>query len=59
MRNILSIGIINTLRMNIRYFSLKSIFHPIILASRNLKIIKLEGSIISEDHSIGAIKIGF
>ena len=35
------------------------ILHPIIIASRNLKILKLKGTVQVKKKSIGAVKIGF
>ncbi len=55
----MDIGIINTLRLNVRYFGVRTIFHPVILASRYLKIQKLDGTVIVHNRSIGAIRIGF
>ncbi len=56
---ILHISLIKTARMNIKYFGLKGVFRPVILASRNLKIRTLNGTVKAETLRIGAIKIGF
>lgn len=50
---LLEIGLINTLRLNIRYFGLSGMFHPVILASRHLKIQKMEGQVIVHDRALG------
>lgn len=39
------VSVIKSLRMNIYYFGWKSIFHPIIICSKNVKIRELKGSI--------------
>lgn len=57
--NILSIGIINTIRMNIYYFGVWGVLRPRIIVSKNLKILKLGGTIKTADNSIGCIRIGF
>lgn len=59
LKKFLDIGIINTLRLNIRYFGVGAIFHPIILASKYLKIQKLKGTVVAHNKSIGAVRIGF
>lgn len=53
------ISLINTLKLNIYYFGWRTVLCPIIIASRNLKIVKLSGKVIANDKKIGAIKIGF
>ena len=56
---ICEIGFLNTLRLNYYYFGLRGVFHPVFLASRNLKIITLKGSVNANDLNTGSIKIGF
>lgn len=55
---LLHIGIINTVRLNVRYFGLEGVFYPIIFASRNLKILSLKGTVKCENASLGAIRLG-
>ncbi len=45
LKKIKEISIVNTIRMNLFYFGIKSLIHPIILASKNVKINKLSGSV--------------
>ena len=58
-KNILEVGIINTIRINFYYFGIKGIICPYIIASRNLKLKTLKGKVIVNNKTIGAIKIGF
>ena len=58
-KKIFSVGILNTLRLNIHYFGVKEIFHPRIIASKNLKILSMRGTVTAESSEIGAIQIGF
>lgn len=56
----LKISIVNTIRMNYRYFGLGGVLHPVIIASRNLKILTLEGNVIVDKCiPVGGITIGF
>lgn len=58
--NIISqIGIVNTVRMNWHYFGWRGVLHWYIIASRNLMIENLNGSIeVLEKKYRGCIKIG-
>lgn len=58
-KNILEVGVINTIRINFYYFGIKGIICPYIIASRNLKLKTLKGKVIVNNRTIGAIKIGF
>lgn len=53
------IGIINTIRLNVHYFGWAGAVKPVIVASRNLKIRKMQGRVIARDKSFGAVRIGF
>lgn len=54
------IGLINTLRLNWQYFGWAGVLHGYIIASRNLVIENLKGSIeVLEKKQRGCIKIGF
>ncbi len=57
--NILHIGIINTLRINLKYFGVRGVVHPYIFAARKLKIQRLGGKLEIENPSIGCVKLGF
>lgn len=58
-KNVLNLSVMKTIRMNYKYFGIKYIFRPIILVSRNTKIYRLKGKVISNNKSFGAIRIGF
>lgn len=53
------ISLINTFRLNHHYFDWGGVIRPVIIASRNLKIEKLSGSVKVSTNKIGAVKIGF
>ena len=54
------IGLINSLRMNYHYFGWGGVMRHYILASRNVKIKKLSGSIVLKDICPGTkMRIGF
>ncbi len=59
LKKIKEISIVNTIRMNLFYFGIKSLIHPIILASKNVKINKLSGSVKVNTLHRGGIQIGF
>lgn len=59
LEKIFRISLLNTIRFNFKYFGFKHIFYPYIIASRNVKIKKLEGSVKIEKPSLGCIKLGF
>lgn len=58
-KKLLEIGIINTVKMNFYYFGMGGVLHPIILASKHVKIQSLKGKVIAHDVSKGAIQVGF
>lgn len=54
------IGLVNSLRMNYHYFGWGGVMHHYIIASRNVKIKKLGGSIVLKDICPGTkMRIGF
>lgn len=57
-KKLLNIGLINTFRLNLHYFGWGGVIHPVIIASRNLKINKLSGSVIARNLPVGSIEIG-
>lgn len=58
--DILNIGVINTLRMNYKYFGWDGVRHVYILASRRLRILRLDGEIVPlKALKKGSIWIGF
>lgn len=60
MNKILQISIINTIRMNWHYFGVRGLLHLYILASRNVKILRMKGNIkFTSDPHLGSIMIGF
>lgn len=59
LKKLMRISIIKTLRMNLHYFGLKGLFHPYIIASKNVRIISLKGSVIVVDPSLACIHLGF
>ena len=57
---LMQIGIINTLRINIKYFGLISILCPPILCSKKVKLNRISGEIeILNTKRCGMIRIGF
>lgn len=59
-QRVLEIGIIKTLFMNIKYFGLKSIFHPPMIVAKNVKLLQTKGSIKSDmPLGVGSILLGF
>lgn len=53
------ISLFNTARLNFCYWGVRGLFHPCILASRNLKILKLKGKVTVKSTKVGAVQIGF
>lgn len=59
-KRVMSVSIIKTLLLNGKYFGIKGILHPYIVASKNLKITNLNGKVsVDKNLPIGAITIGF
>lgn len=56
---LLEISVFNTVRMNYRYFGWGGVLRPRILVSKNLKVLKLDGTVIVKSAKIGAVQIGF
>ena len=52
------ISVFNTVRMNYHYFGWGGVLRPRILASKNLKILKLDGTVFIKSTKIGAVQIG-
>lgn len=60
LKTLFSIGIINTLRMNLKYFGWKGVFHQYIICCKKLKIRELKGKIESGvPLKRGIIAVGF
>lgn len=53
------ISLFNTAKLNFCYWGVRGLFHPRILASRNLKILKLKGKVTVKSTKVGAVQIGF
>jgi len=53
------ISLFNTVKLNFYYWGVGGLFHPRILASRNLKILKLQGKVNVKSTKAGAVQIGF
>lgn len=58
LRKIFQISLIKTIRMNLHYFGVGGVVRPIIIASRNLMICRLSGTVDAQ-KTVGSIKIGF
>ena len=59
LKRVFELGVINTIRMNYKYFGIKRIFSPLIICSKNMRIEKLQRKVICHSHDVGSIKIGF
>ena len=57
-KKLFKIGLINTLRLKSHYFGWGGVIHPVIVASRNLKINKLSGSVVARNLPTGSVQIG-
>ncbi|MFA6755258.1 MAG: hypothetical protein WCR97_01945 [Bacilli bacterium] len=43
---LLKISLFKTIKFNVHYFGLKTLFRPLVLIARNVKLLKLKGSFI-------------
>lgn len=59
LKECLQIGIVNTLRINIHYLGIKSIFSLPIICTRRVKFRKLEGSVRVQKPVFAGVRIGF
>lgn len=59
LKKFLKIGLTNTLRLNLHYFGWGGVLRPRIIASRNLKIQALNGTVTVKNFQMGGVQIGF
>lgn len=59
MKTLFNVSIIKTIRFNIHYFGIKSLFHFYALIAKGVQFKALKGNVILKNKKMGAIKIGF
>ncbi|MCR5376630.1 MAG: hypothetical protein K6E71_07780 [Lachnospiraceae bacterium] len=52
-------SLFKTIRFNFHYFGLKGVFRPRVLVARNVRLVKLGGSVEASKTPVAGIKIGF
>lgn len=57
-KKLFRLGIINTVRINFKYFGIGGVVHPIILVSKYIDLRCLKGTVLCHDREIGSIRIG-